>query len=521
MTSYSTSGSDTSVARRYGDPIKHIGQGTAGKIFETSTGFAIKFLPFKYISEISLVRSLSHPNIIKFHKVEIENMTIKIYMDLYDCNLLTFSRRRILFPKSPLFQNIVWQMVQSVAYLASHGIVHRDIKPANFLIKNEGYGVNVVLADFDFAIAKDYLNTNRTNQIYTLSYRPPEIHLQIDKPSFKSDIWALAISIIDVLFCGQEPREKFRVAHFESELISWIAGHIGFPDKSCRIYEKFMTKLSGDEDKYDTLIDKISCPRLQNLLSSMLKIDPDDRLTIVEVCYHEFFAGMKMIDDAICQRQDGQIFRKTFDFDPHLDAEISANKAMQFFVKIAIDTGVPVHLIHTTLNYFTRYIQKVKIANFYAIIQACHYLAHSFAVLEGRSRFPFSNPQVPEEAAEIAKVLHDDFSAMNCYDEILSKISSPTINVSIINMAIRLLTLAGQFYFLYTRDNLSEICFYLAKRYHEVYVCVPSISDEVDKIIDRESIRYYLNKIGFGIVDIGEYIGKEVWDKIYTLGSHH
>lgn len=47
-----------------------------------------------------------------------------------------------------LCQQLIYQLLQAVAYCHRHGCVHRDIKPENILVTTEGV---VKLCDFGFA----------------------------------------------------------------------------------------------------------------------------------------------------------------------------------------------------------------------------------------------------------------------------------------------------------------------------------------------------------------------------------
>ncbi|KAA6369602.1 MAG: putative G2-specific protein kinase NimA [Streblomastix strix] len=86
-----------------------------------------------------------------------------------------------------------YQMLSSLAHLHSLGIVHRDLKPENVFLDENG---NTKTADFGLAstmISKSYLKSAGT-----AVYAPSEAHMQ-NKMIFASDIWVLAVIIIEML----------------------------------------------------------------------------------------------------------------------------------------------------------------------------------------------------------------------------------------------------------------------------------------------------------------------------------
>ncbi|KAA6390273.1 MAG: putative cAMP-dependent protein kinase type 3, partial [Streblomastix strix] len=86
-----------------------------------------------------------------------------------------------------------YQMLSSLAHLHSLGIVHRDLKPENVFLDENG---NTKTADFGLSqkmASKSYLKSAGTSV-----YAPSEAHEQ-NKMIFASDIWVLAVIIIEML----------------------------------------------------------------------------------------------------------------------------------------------------------------------------------------------------------------------------------------------------------------------------------------------------------------------------------
>lgn len=106
---------------------------------------------FTTLREIKLLNEINHPNIIKLHKVFIENAPIKMIcmeMNYYDLDLAKLIGSKKVFLQKHHVKNIIYQCLQGVNYLHENFIIHRDLKPANILIRGDGL---VAITDFGLA----------------------------------------------------------------------------------------------------------------------------------------------------------------------------------------------------------------------------------------------------------------------------------------------------------------------------------------------------------------------------------
>ncbi|XP_074900673.1 cyclin-dependent kinase 3 isoform X2 [Buteo buteo] len=200
--------------------VEKIGEGTYGVVYKarnkrTGQLVALKKIrldsetegvPSTAIREISLLKELKHPNIVRLLDVihsqkklylvfEYLNQDLKKYMD---------SSRTGELPLS-LVKNYLFQLLQGVSFCHSHRVIHRDLKPQNLLINEAGA---IKLADFGLARAFGVPLRTYTHEVVTLWYRAPEILLGCKYYSTAVDIWSIGCIFAEMQLLLYDPSRR-------------------------------------------------------------------------------------------------------------------------------------------------------------------------------------------------------------------------------------------------------------------------------------------------------------------------
>ncbi len=92
------------------------------------------------------------------------------------------------------------QACEALAEAHRLGIIHRDIKPANLFLTTRADGDPIVkVLDFGIAKANDGILTQSSAGMGTLLYMPPEQLSNAKRVDARSDIWALGVTLFELL----------------------------------------------------------------------------------------------------------------------------------------------------------------------------------------------------------------------------------------------------------------------------------------------------------------------------------
>lgn len=102
----------------------------------------------KIYREISILRELQHPNIVRLHEFIESERHMGIILEYASGGELFDYILTHRYLKDPLARRLFAQLVSGVGYLHKKGIVHRDLKLENLLLDRNK---NIIITDFGFA----------------------------------------------------------------------------------------------------------------------------------------------------------------------------------------------------------------------------------------------------------------------------------------------------------------------------------------------------------------------------------
>jgi calcium-dependent protein kinase len=201
----------------YYEFIKELGKGSYGQVFrcqnkETGNVYACKKMSKKKIknkkqfqTELNLLRTTDHPNIIKLYDIYEDNKYIYLIME--ECNggeffdsLAKRAKEKNMYTEKECAR-IFKQILEAVNYLHAHGVCHRDLKPENILFSNVADDSCLKLIDFGLSKVLDG-ESNMKKTVGTTFYMAPEV-IQ-GNYNEKCDIWSCGI-ILYIMLCGKPP----------------------------------------------------------------------------------------------------------------------------------------------------------------------------------------------------------------------------------------------------------------------------------------------------------------------------
>ena len=163
--------------------------------------------------EVNILRSLDHPNIVKYFETYEDECYLHIVMEyiagdnlfrvLTDQKGFKFTERTI--------SKIMTCLLKAVLFLHHNGIIHRDIKPENIVFVEPNNFNALKLIDFGLSIQQNAKKDNR--RVGTPYYMSPE--MVRGNFNYASDVWSIGV-ILFIMVTGKQPfRGKSKEEVFE------------------------------------------------------------------------------------------------------------------------------------------------------------------------------------------------------------------------------------------------------------------------------------------------------------------
>lgn len=300
------------ILKRYQN-LKPIGSGAQGIVcaaFDTVTeqNVAIKKLsrPFQNVThakrayrEFKLMKLVNHKNIIGLlnaftpQKTMEEFQDVYLVMELMDANLCQVIQMDLDHER---MSYLLYQMLCGIKHLHSAGIIHRDLKPSNIVVK-----ADCTLKILDFGLARTAGTTfMMTPYVVTRYYRAPEVILGMGYKE-NVDIWSVGCIMGEmirgtVLFPGTDHIDQWNKIieqlgtpsqEFMKRLQPTVRNYVeNRPKYAGYSFERLFPDVLFPADSSEH--SRLKASQARDLLSKMLVIDPERRISVEEALLHPY-----------------------------------------------------------------------------------------------------------------------------------------------------------------------------------------------------------------------------------------
>jgi len=292
----------THLKRKYELTGKVLGSGSFGKVYlasntaDKSIKVAIKVIPKKNIEsttqiqeEIKILKSLDHPNIIKYHETYETTHFMYVVMEYASGGELfdrIASKPEGTFNESEA-ASIMEKLFKAITHCHGQNVVHRDIKPENIMYSSKAPDAEVKLIDFGLSKQTKTSKQKLETMVGTPYYVAPEVL----KGHYGNscDLWSFGV-VLYIMLSGYLPFSGNNAGQVFSKI---QAGNFSFKQKE---WEKV-----SDEGK--------------DLIKCLLCVDPQRRFTAAKALDHPWFdVHRKIVKGSEKDKLDPQIIESMRQF---------------------------------------------------------------------------------------------------------------------------------------------------------------------------------------------------------------
>ncbi|KAJ3192558.1 cyclin-dependent kinase 5 [Irineochytrium annulatum] len=269
--------------------IEKLGEGTYGIVYKaqnkvTSDIVALKRIrldneeegvPCTAIREISLLKELQHPNIVRLYDVIHTEKKLTLVFEYLDSDLKKFLDSYGGDIDVPTIKHLMYQLMKGISYCHENRVLHRDLKPQNLLINKK---LELKLGDFGLARAFGIPVRSYSHEVVTLWYRAPDVLMGSRHYSTSIDLWSAGCILAEVasgrpLFPGSSIKDQ----------LHRIFKLLGTPDETTWPKVSELPEYSADFPVFPRGPLETAVPKLDengiDLLFKLIEYQPEKRLS--------------------------------------------------------------------------------------------------------------------------------------------------------------------------------------------------------------------------------------------------
>jgi len=283
------------------EKLEKVGEGTYGIVYKAQDSegqiFALKTIrleaedegiPSTAIREISLLKELQHPNIVRLCDVIHTERKLTLVFEFLDQDLKKLLDMCEAGLDPATLRSFLYQLLRGITYCHQHRVLHRDLKPQNLLINREGF---LKLADFGLARAFGIPVRSYTHEVVTLWYRAPDVLMGSRKYSTPVDIWS-----VGCIFAEMVNGRPLFPGNTDADQLQKIFKVLGTPNESTWPTIAELPDWKTDYTQYDpqpwtNVVGKLEATGV-DLMSKMLQYDPTARISGKLAMEVEFFRDL-------------------------------------------------------------------------------------------------------------------------------------------------------------------------------------------------------------------------------------
>ncbi|KAI8880978.1 Pkinase-domain-containing protein [Backusella circina FSU 941] len=246
-------------------------------------------VPCTAIREISLLKELKHPNIVRLYDVLHTEKKLTLVFEYLDSDLKKFLDSYGGDIDVITVKQLMYQLLKGIAFCHAHRVLHRDLKPQNLLINKKG---ELKLGDFGLARAYGIPVRSYSHEVVTLWYRAPDVLMGSRQYSTSIDLWSAGCIFAEMasgrpLFPGSSITDQlqriFKVLGTPTEEIWPKVSQLPEYKRDFEIFPRI---------QLESLLPKLDSLGI-DLLKRLLEYPPEKRITASDALQHPYFDELR------------------------------------------------------------------------------------------------------------------------------------------------------------------------------------------------------------------------------------